>query len=133
MLSRLLLISGLVLLPIAMAFGRSDKSRPATLSAAISQVDDLTSNPTGLSRTFWGVAVAVAMFVVGFIVALVLAWAVQVIAPAIWRSLPEEFESAIVPVFVGLWILAGVLGWKITMRLIHWLRGSGVDGPQSRE
>jgi len=127
---RLLLFSGLVLLPIAVVFGRNDPSRPATLSAALSQVDDLTTNPTGLSRTFWGVAVAVAMFVVGFVVALLVAWAVQIIAPGIWQSLAEDFGSAFLPLFIGLWILAGVLGWKGAMRFIDWVRGSGVDDSQ---
>jgi hypothetical protein len=125
---RLLVFSGFLLLPIAVVFGRSDRTRPASLMAALSQVDDLSTNPSGTSRTFWGVAVALVMFVAGFGLALVILLAVTsiaaAVAPGAHEAITRDFGALFGVALLVLWVVVGVVGWKLTMRFIDWIRAS---------
>jgi hypothetical protein len=119
--------TGIVVLPVGAATGRSDRMRPATLGAAISQgSDDLLTNPSRTSRTFWGLAVGAVMFVVAFGLALIILLAVRniglMIAPGPWESFMQDFGVIFGVALVALWIVVGVWGWRVTMRLIDWWR-----------
>ena len=118
----LLLVGGVVLLPIAAAFGRSDRTRPRTLMDALSQGDDLLANPSDPSRTFWAIAVGIVMFIVGFFPVLLLIGVIERFGPNALADVGRVLGPVFGIIILGVWIGSGVLGWKLTMRVIDSVR-----------
>jgi len=106
----LLLIAGVVLLPITAAFGRSDRSRPRSLMAALSETDDLLANPNDPSRTFWAIAVAVVMFIVGFLLVILLVGVIQGFGPDALAEVGRILGPVFGIILLGVWIVSGVVG-----------------------
>jgi hypothetical protein len=68
----LLVFAGLVLLPIGAVFGHRDRTRPATLSAALADESNIFTDPPVHSRTFWEFALGPTWFLLGFIPVIIL-------------------------------------------------------------
>lgn len=119
-----LVVFGVISLPLAAVFGRADRSRPVTLSGALGE-QGLAAESAPTSRTFWAFAVAVVMFILGFLPVILL---VGLIQDLFGDEALAEIGRVFGPVFgiaiIGLWIISAVVGWKLAMRFIDWVQSN---------
>lgn len=118
---------GAIVLGVGFTFGLRDSARPTTLATVIEDEIAMLENPPGSSRTFWAFFFGATWFIVGFIPVVGLVVLAQTIDGAGFNRLGEEFGGLIAAAIVALWLICGVVGWKISMRL---LLGRPEKGPE---